>query len=1368
MRSAVFKGGVLALVAAVCAVGIVIGGSDVGFDWGRGGDTVSAQSNPRLAAASCGSGPLNGRTQVVVDKIMDALKGLRANVLDPSTVFDMGATIPTTPEYTTLTAIPMDATCSDITSAHSEHIARIGRYYRTTDRASTATSPGWSKGDIYNTGAPIPLNSVGLTQIRSGDFAGLSGVAVIQFWHNDLTTIPVDAFSEMAALTRLELVQNKLTSIPVGAFNGLGNLERLSLGANDLTTLPVGLFNATPNLESLTLSTAGINSEDGGNRFSSLPRGLLDGLNNLKVISAEEMQFTSDGLGWLSDPLPELTNLNLRTNRLTSDKSGPDPDLPSDIFSKHTKLEDLKLSGNRIKVLPDDIFSGLVNLDRLELAESVGGPQPLTTLQDGLFDGLTKLETIYANGTHLTSIGANVFSPLGGLEGCGTATVPRDCIRYIFLRDGFLTTLPDGLFGGMPRLERVDVDGNRLTSVPAGLFTGSTGLRTVDLRTNSLAELPAGLFSGLTDLRTLYLTDNQLETLPATVFAGLEDLRSLYLTGNKLQTLPATVFSDLEDLTALYLSENQLTALPEQLFSFLDDKTGSFSTWNNSLSVYLQENSLTTLPAGIFRSSVYVYRVQLTDNNISSLPATVFDGLTNLAYLYLGNNSLTSFPVTLIADSTGIEHATRSRLELCGNAIPASDITALEARSPAIGNLVTGDCPDTTFMRTVPTFTETEPRASCGAGHTLTGRTKVVVYEIMRKAWTAPERWKTLVDAIAADSLTAAPTSWPALSSWNTRYTSRTDDPAFCGLMTASDLARVESMTLSGSIESLTSREFAGLTSLSVLRFGYSWSGGPLRSLPSGVFDGLTSLRYLILASNFLTSLPDGIFDDLVNLRYLDLYNNFLASLPDGVFNNLRNLRQLNLSLNDLQSLPNMPFRNLGQLRQLWVAGNELTSDGVPRGTFSGMPNLRELHLNGNEFNSLPADRFFDQGLDLLRQLELGGFRDLPSDNELGTFRSGLPGLNRLTFRTGSLLIEGTPTPTPTLTPTLTLNERIGLAFVSRIAPSVREVTIPSDTVVNLSFELYNLQAGREDSLSEIDELRITWSAAGGAGTFSEPSGADGVDGDGLVDDRVVAWRAPSDPGAHTVTAGFARDYVCNGDELECQAVFNITVVRAAAVVVAEPTPCPTPGLIPTSLTDDSGNAYAVFTPAEGGEFTGEGVSVSAGKGALDGCGIIGIRAAKVSGEMTASHPGWTAAGDRYRVSAVNSQGTQLLSSFTTRLPLSACLPLPDSLRADISGVALLRELSDGSTQVLSSRVRVSASNGLSLCGSVSELPAVVIAASRGIPQAQPTPTAVVTPTTPDTGGNAPSSVAYVLLALVLGVLAVAGAVRLVDRSQRV
>ena len=1421
----------IALIAAVLAVGIVAGGTDYRFDSLFRAESVSAQTTPSAgpnSLADCGTGnPLDDRTQGVVDAIMDALVGLSTNQLSPP----LGSHTRAESDYAILTAISPGALCSTITD---QYLARIGRRYNATT------------GAISNRGV-IRIQGVGLTQIRSGDFAGLAGIRTLDLTTNDLTTVGASVFTGLPNLRVLLLTSNKLTSIDAGAFTGLTNLTYLHIGANKLTTLPETVLSPLTKLETLILGGQGLRFEGEGNNIASLPAGLFTGLSELRVINAERMRLTSDGLGALTTALPKLEDLNLRWNRLTSDGDGPDADLATTIFSNHTKLEDLFLSGNQIKQLPDGIFTGMANLDTLELGHSQFGGNPLTTLQDGLFTGLSKLRVIYAQNTRLTSVGANVFTALNGLQGC---TASADCITEIYLSNGLLTAVPDGLFAGMTSLQQAHLDGHDLTTVPAGLFTGSTNLIVVklgnnqleavpddlfdfvttrtgafdDFGTNNLAvhlegnklttlpagifegssyisllrlsdnqisTLPSGIFSGLANLANLYLHDNRIETLDTALFADLGKLRFLHIQNNRISSLPATVFDDLTILRELRLNGNQLTSLPAGLFSFLAPSTArpaTYTFWGTGFFVWLNDNSLTSLPAGIFRGSSggqHVHTIDLTNNNISTLPTGVFDGLANLGFLRLGGNSLTTFPIELIEDATGqftFQYAW-SELNLCGNSIRAADLTALQGRSPRIANFYLGDCPGT-----LHTY-ETEPLASCGSGP-LNGRTRDVAFEIMQATWPGgvPSRSSTMAAAAATAGVTL-PTTRPAAGfpfvysstdsrnyGWQQRLAGASDDPKLCSSVTAADMLRAKTISFfrhTGStgvrLDSLLPGDFAGLHNLSRLEFGgLSGVGNQLTALPARIFDGLTNLRYLAMRGNMVTSLPDGIFRDTPNLRFLDLSNNRLTSLPNGVFDGLANLRQLRLDGNWLHSLPANPFSDLASLLELDLSNNALREDDFPAGIFNGLSSLRELSLDSTYLQSLPIERFAGSGMNDLRHLQLGEAHDIPGDQGFAAFRNVLPSLAQFFFSSTEPFSEvptptpepGTPTPTPTSTPTV--HKRLGLALVSRIAPASPVLTVPAGSTVHLSFALYNPQEAREDELSTTKpELAITWSAVGGAGSFSEPVGATGTDGDGAVNDRVVAWRAPSEPGRHTVTAGFGEDYVCSG---ECTATFTITVVRAAGELL-EPTPCPNTGLIPTSLTDTDGNAYAVFTPADGGEFTGDGITVSAGAGAIDGCGIIGIRAESLTGPMTASHHGYTTAGDRYRLTATNSQGTPFIRSFTTRAPLNACLPLPDSLRADISGLALLREQPDGSTQVLSSRVTVSTGDGLTLCGAVSELPAVVIAASRGIPQPMPTPTAVIEPTTPDTGGNAPSSVAYVLLALVLGVLAVAAAIRLVDRS---
>ena len=237
--------------------------------------------------------------------------------------------------------------------------------------------------------------------------------------------------------------------------------------------------------------------------------------------------------------------------------------------------------------------------------------------------------------------------------------------------------------------------------------------------------------------------------------------------------------------------------------------------------------------------------------------------------------------------------------------------------------------------------------------------------------------------------------------------------------------------------------------------------------------------------------------------------------------------------------------------------------------------------------------------------------------------------------------------------------------------------------------------------------------------------------------------------------------------EEDCSAEFEVTVRRQSAPQPPEDAPANPPGTIPGILSDSEGNQYEVFTPEEGGTFTGEGYSLNVEAGAVPNGEFIGIR---MSDDGAASNVGmtqqrYTLGGNIYAISAVDSSQAAI-SSYVLEHPALACVPLPDELRSNISSLALVAINGDGSLTILAAQVRIS-SAGTMVCGALSNLPASVAVGSSGAPAAIPTPTPEPTAVPPETGGTAPASNTMVLWSLLLGVAVFAlGSVLVIGRRR--
>ena len=124
-----------------------------------------------------------------------------------------------------------------------------------------------------------------------------------------------------------------------------------------------------------------------------------------------------------------------------------------------------------------------------------------------------------------------------------------------------MTSLPEGLFAGLPRLKNLSLQGSPLSELSPELFSGLSTLETLIIHHTEMPSLPEGVFSDLAALEHLLLRWNEFESLPPGVFAKLGALRRLDLADNDLSSLPDGIFSGLTSLETLSLEGNPFDPL---------------------------------------------------------------------------------------------------------------------------------------------------------------------------------------------------------------------------------------------------------------------------------------------------------------------------------------------------------------------------------------------------------------------------------------------------------------------------------------------------------------------------------------------------------------------------------------------------------------------------------------------------------------------------------------------------------------------------------------------------------------------------------------------------------------------------------------
>jgi Leucine-rich repeat (LRR) protein len=111
-------------------------------------------------------------------------------------------------------------------------------------------------------------------------------------------------------------------------------------------------------------------------------------------------------------------------------------------------------------------------------------------------------------------------------------------------------------FLGLGKLEKLNLDGNKLTVLHPNLFKDLPTLKELHINNNPITNLSSAIFQNLIDLENFFMSGTSLETLPRYIFKSNRKSRNIDLQDGKLSKLSNKMFSDLMNLESLNLKNN--------------------------------------------------------------------------------------------------------------------------------------------------------------------------------------------------------------------------------------------------------------------------------------------------------------------------------------------------------------------------------------------------------------------------------------------------------------------------------------------------------------------------------------------------------------------------------------------------------------------------------------------------------------------------------------------------------------------------------------------------------------------------------------------------------------------------------------------
>lgn len=812
----------------------------------------------------------------------------------------------------------------------------------------------------------------------------------IEFSVSRFYSLHEQAFARFKNLRRLSFYNCHVSHISPDAFAGLHRLEWLIFDGTKLHVARATWFRHTPSLRRLSFNRCGLIHVE-PEVFRWIPRletlGLRD--NDLDCLPVEELAHLRmlrtvriDGNPWLCECRQRMDMFFKERSIVQEERC-----IATCVYGNSQCMTQIA-----IPILPVTLSTHELDLSerrRLSLQGNEFQTSVLSSL-DRLPDKTTWIEI---SGLRMETIPRYTFFRFG------------NSLRSLDLNDCSITSIENGAFAGLHKLQRLSLTGNKFTIIQTDWFRDLVALQQLILRGNEIEQIERTAFWDLSEsLRHLDLRDNRLRCIRIEELAELKKLERLDATGNpwscscrhNLQSFltgrnvgyeisagtcqeDAIVTPEMDDRQRqTHIEPGSLGRVHwtsfEQSIKELNTtiarprpqpnvevhvhtpppvyKGSCYPEKSDSQLFYICTGISSIEELNVIPKTARTIRVNLS--NLGKIPANAFARFNG----YLSRLELRDCGIHQIHDAAFAGLYNLERLSLHGNQLDSITTGTFQG----LQNLRDLDLSRNNIYRIANTFDQmpylrsldvSENSMNCiGIEHIARRLAYLTVFRV------ANNPWSCLCGTKLAEFLDSRRISYDrqALLERNEECY-ETGIPTVASTVTSpttvtTPLTSPEPETVEGSCTPYEGTRYRCVGgNLPLLQLipadatGIELQEGNLPYLPAGCFSKFTELRELTIRNSGLRTIEEGAFDGLEKLVNLTIQDNPVESVSSNCFV-LENLERLDLRGNSIRYIAPGAFQHLNRVVYVNLEGNDLrciyTSD------LNDMPDVHVVEFSGN------------------------------------------------------------------------------------------------------------------------------------------------------------------------------------------------------------------------------------------------------------------------------------------------------------------------------------------------------------------------------------------------------------------------------------